>query len=305
VKWEKRGLIYGPDGSSSWARHSALQPTPLLRSDGVIRIFVGLRDDQGIARVGFVDVDADDPSRVIAVSRRPSLDVGSPGCFDDNGVVPCAVVERDGAVFLYYAGYQLTPKVKFLAFGGLAISEDGGSTFVRHSQVPVTDRSDEGIFFRVTHSILREGSRWRVWYGAGSEFQVEDGRQLPSYNIRYMESADGITFPPSGHVCLDTVGADEYRVGRPYVIVDADRYRMFYSACTRSSHFRLGYAESADGITWIRMDDAIGLDVSRSGWDSEMMAYPSVVRHGDKTHLFYNGNKYGRSGFGWASLTSW
>ena len=92
MKWIKKGLIYGPDGNSSWAQRWALQPTPFLRADGVIRVFVGLRTRKGVSRVGFVDVSADNPAEVIGCSREPALDIGVPGAFDENGVVPCAVV---------------------------------------------------------------------------------------------------------------------------------------------------------------------------------------------------------------------
>src|SRR5438270_337025 len=102
--WEKKGHIFSPNGSSKWARHTALQPTPWVRGSE-IRVFVGMRDEQGRSRVGYVDLDASDPSRVLRVSEKPALDLGAPGTFDENGVVPCAVVERDGALFLYYAGY--------------------------------------------------------------------------------------------------------------------------------------------------------------------------------------------------------
>ncbi|HEX8707876.1 MAG TPA: hypothetical protein VF723_06400 [Pyrinomonadaceae bacterium] len=305
MKWTKKGLIYGPPGDSSWARHSALQPTPLLKDDGRIRVFVGFRDDAGIGRVGFVDVSAENPAEVLRVSERPVLDVGTPGAFDENGVVPCAVVEREGKLYLYYAGYQLGRKVKFYVFSGLAVSEDGGESFQRQSRVPVCDRTDKELFFRVIHSIIREGGEWKVWYGGGSEYTMEGGKQLPNYNIRYTTSPDGLRLAEDFKVCVDMAGADEYRVGRPYVIKDGERYRMFYSAGTVSKGYRLAYAESADGINWSRQDREIGIDVSESGWDSRMQAYPSVVAYREKTYLFYNGNDYGRDGFGYAVLEHW
>src|SRR5215475_4169224 len=105
-RWTKRGLIWCPDGSLPWARHSFLQPTPMEYGDSTIRIYGGLRDDKGVSRVGYIDVAADDPSRVLKVCDCPVLDIGEPGMFDENGVVPCAVVRREEGLFLYYAGYQ-------------------------------------------------------------------------------------------------------------------------------------------------------------------------------------------------------
>ena len=301
MRWVKKGLIWGPDGSSRWAQRWALQPTPLLRADGTIRVFVGMRTREGVSRVGYVDVDAENPSRVLAVSAEPALDIGAPGAFDENGVVPCAVVEREGKLYLYYAGYQLGQKVRFYVFGGLALSEDGGASFRRYSKTPITDRTDKELLFRVVHTMMLDNGRWRAWYGAGSEFTLKDGRQLPNYNIRHAEAKDGVTLSSDFTVCLDTTG-EEYRVGRPYVIKRDGIYRMFYCAGTAAQGYRLAYAESEDGLTWIRKDDEIGIDVSPSGWDSEMQAYPSVVTYRDRTFLFYNGNNYGEGGFGYAEL---
>ena len=305
MKWEKMGLVYGPDGASEWAKHSALQPTPHLRNEErTIRVFAGFRDDEGVSRVGYVDLSADDPAKVLRVSRQPALDVGIPGSFDENGVVPCAIIEREGKLYLFYAGYQLGRRVKFFVFGGLAVSSDGGETFTRYSRVPVCDRNDRELFFRVIHTMMFDGGGWRAWYGGGSEFDLEEGRQYPRYNIRHAYSPDGIHLVDEFQVCVDMAGG-EYRVGRPYVIKDADFYRMFYGAGTKAEGYRLAYAESLDGINWTRKDSEIGIDVSGSGWDSRMQAYPAIVSYEDQTYMFYNGNDYGREGFGYAILDHW
>jgi len=304
MKWIKKGLIYGPDGRSLWAKHSALQPTPYLLSENIIRVFLDFRDENGISRVGFVDLNSNNPSQVVSVTNMPALDIGIPGTFDENGVVPCAIVKREGKLFLYYAGYQLGQKIRFCAYSGLAISEDNGSTFQRFSQVPIMDRSDNELYFRVVHSILFEDGVWKAWYGGGSEFRRGKNKSLPIYDIRYIESRDGINFGNDGKVVI-TRNEDEYRIGRPYVIKDMNIYRMFFGGGTESSIYRLAYAESFDGINWKRKDDALGIDVSEGGWDSQMMAYPSVIQCKEKRYMFYNGNEYGRAGFGYAELLEW
>jgi hypothetical protein len=302
VKWLKKGLIYGPPGHNAWARNSALQPTPyIIANANAIRIFVGFRDDQGVSRIGFVDVCADDPSRVLRVSEAPVLDVGVPGTFDENGVVPCAISERDRKLYLFYAGYQLGQRVKFFVFGGLAISEDGGESFTRYSQAPVCDRNDKELFFRVIHTMMFDAGKWRAWYGAGSRFDRDGHKQYPRYNIRYAASPDGIHLSSDFSVSIDLSGA-EHRVGRPFVIKEDATYKMFYGASTKDLRYRLTYAESTDGISWIPKPEDIGIDVSPTGWDSEMQAYPAVVNYKQQTYMFYNGNDYGRQGFGYAVL---
>jgi hypothetical protein len=48
------------------------------------------------------------------------------------------------------------------------------------------------------------------------------------------------------------------------------------------------------------MDEAIGIAPSPSGWDSESMCYAQVFDHAGQRYMVYNGNGYGRSGFGLA-----
>jgi len=305
MKWEKKGLVWGPDGSSSWARHSALQPTAISLNDDVIRVYAGFRDDQGIGRVGYVDVDAANPARVLNVSDAPVLDIGRPGTFDENGVVPTAVVRRDEGLYLYYAGYQLGHRVRFVAFGGLAVADANGTHFERMHEVPITDRTDKELYFRVIHCIWHDEGRWKAWYGGGSEYVPHNGKTLPVYDIRYMESNDGVTFPATGEIAIGLEDPDEHRVGRPCVIKTDGLYRMFYAAATKADSFSLGYAESHNGRNWTRKDDAVGITRSADGWDSQMMSYPNVIQHGERVYLFYNGNDYGRAGFGYAMLQEW
>ena len=112
MKWQKRGRIYAPDGTSSWAKHSALTPTPLLLDENTIRVYVGFRDERGVSRIGYVDVAASNPSKVIGVSPDPVLDVGIPGTFDDNGVILGDIVRFNNRLYMYYVGFQLVEKVK-------------------------------------------------------------------------------------------------------------------------------------------------------------------------------------------------
>ncbi|MBA3347675.1 MAG: hypothetical protein H0T13_03855 [Actinobacteria bacterium] len=280
--------------------NSALQPTPLVRGDA-IRVFVGFRDADGRSSVGFVDVDRTNPSRVVGTSTKAGLHRGPRGSFDEDGVVPTAIVEQGAGLRLYYAGYQRGLDVRFRAFGGLALSDDGGETFHRHGREPVMGPSAEGEFFRVPHTVMPGPDCWRVWYGAGSEWRKGRDKTLPVYNIRYLESPDGIEFSAAGEVAIP-LSEGEYRIGRPYVVRNSYGYAMYFAAATETRGFRLAFATSSDGRHWARRDAEIRLGPSPGSWDSEMVSYPAVVTTEGRTFLFYNGNDYGRAGFGYAEL---
>jgi hypothetical protein len=298
VKWEKLGRVYTADGSERWAMSHASLPTPMVLDERRIRVYAAFLDAERVGRVGYVDVDARDPRRVLAVSRRPVLDVGAPGTFDDNGVNPVCLVEHGGRRYLYYVGWQLGVRVRYYLFVGLAVSDDGGESFRRCSQVPVLDRSDGELFVRTAAHVRIEDGRWKMWYVGGSDWIEVRGKSLPSYTLRYLESPDGLRWGRAGRVCLDFASPDEHGFGRPYILRRGGGYAMWYSIRTISKGYRLGYAESADGLAWRRKDDEVGLGVSPEGWDSEMVCYSSLVSAGGATYLFYNGNNYGATGFG-------
>jgi hypothetical protein len=293
--WRKQGLVFGPDGTLPWARNSALTPTPVLLGDQ-IRVFAGFRDDAGVSRIGYVDVDAQEPTRVIAVGLDPALDIGAPGMFDDNGVILGDIVPDGTGWRMYYVGFQLVAKAKFLAFTGLATSDDC-THFRRVSQTPVLDRTDEGMFIRAIHTARQEAGEWRIWYAAGRGWTRIGETDYPSYEIRTARSLDGISFPDKGTLCLPAEG-NEYRIGRPRVMRTADGYEMLFTKGTVGGDYTPGWAGSADGIHWHRQDSRFDLPLSESGWDSKTLCYPAPLMVGDRQFLFYNGNEMGKAGFG-------
>ena len=139
---------------------------------------------------------------------------------------------------------------------------------------------------------------WRMWYASYRRWDMRKGEPWPHYELRYAESKDGIHWKRDGIVCI---GSDmEEAVARPYVIKERDLYCMWY--CYRVQHgaYRIGYAESSDGMKWVRMDDQAGIDLSQSGWDSEMVEYPCVFDHKGERYMLYNGNTFGLDGIGLA-----
>ena len=56
-------------------------------------------------------------------------------------------------------------------------------------------------------------------------------------------------------------------------------------------------------MDWERNDTAAGISVSGQGWDSEIITYPYVIRVGNQDLMFYNGNGFGATGFGYATAT--
>lgn len=305
MRWRKLGLVYAPAGDQWWAKSHAMCPTPLQISPEIIRVFITCLDQNGIGRPGYVDVDAENPSKVLAVGQNPIFDIGKPGTFDDNGALVTSVLRLpDGTLFFYYVGFELCVKVRYRLFTGVAISTDLGVTAARYSDTPILDRNSDELYFRGGPCALWQNDRVRLWYVAGSEWIDIGGKPMPVYDLRYVESKDGLCFPNKASVLMNVTDPDEHGFGRPWVVRRGpDDFQLFYSIRRRSlAAYRLGYAESTDGLNWKRRDHLLNLDVSSDGFDNQAIMYSVIFSVRDKTYCFYNGNNFGEQGFGLAQL---
>jgi hypothetical protein len=294
VGWLKQGLVLSAPPPVAWGvSHTAL---PVVRAvSGGAELYFSSRDSQGRSHIGRASLAADLSGRPL-VEAEPLLEPGPLGSFDDAGVTTACVVEHHEAVYLYYSGWTRGVTVPFYFYVGCARSTDGGRSFSRVSPAPVMERNEIDPYLTASPWILVEDGLWRMWYVSGTGWELNDGRPRHRYHVKYAESTDGMVWNRSGHVCIDYAGKEEY--ARPCVVRDADRYRMWY--CTRGDAYRLGYAESDDGLSWERRDSEAGLQPSAEGWDSEMIAYPAIYDRDGRRHLLYNGNGYGATGVGLA-----
>ncbi|WDM69714.1 hypothetical protein [Xanthomonas cucurbitae] len=299
--WTKRGLVFdvARDGVGGWMQHAALTPTPYRLSAEVLRIYAGFRDAQGVSRIGYVDVRADAPTQVIAVSRHPVLDIGRDGCFDDNGMILGDVLDGPDGLYMFYVGFQRVAKAKFLAFTGLAVSDDGGHTFQRRQETPLLDRAPGRSTIAAVHSARYEGGRWRLWYAIGDDWEQIGGVPYPRYHICYVETADLRDIPLEDTVCLRP-REGEYRIGRPRVYRFGDAYLMYFTRGDVRGGYFPGVAFSDDGVRWERDDRRLGLQLSDEGWDAQTLCYPALIQQGERVLMFYNGNAMGHAGFGLA-----
>jgi hypothetical protein len=176
------------------------------------------------------------------------------------------------------------------------VSNDNASSFEKLSLAPIVGRSAVDPYLAASPSVLVDNGSWRMWYVSGTGWESTKAGPNHRYHIKYAESLDGINWTPTGHTCIDYQDESETAIARPCVVKDGSLYRMWY--CSRGAAYRIGYAESSDGLDWQRKDDEIDIAPSADGWDREMQAYPFVFDHGADRHMLYNGNGFGATGIG-------
>ncbi|RDC64121.1 glycoside hydrolase family protein [Adhaeribacter pallidiroseus] len=306
MRWRKLGLVFEPNKALWWQQYYGILPTPIyIENLRVIRVFFSTACNDRFGRVTFIDVDAANPINVVYNHQDYILDIGKLGAFDDCGVNISAVINIDHNWYMYYAGYQRHYRTPFSILSGLAKSQDG-ITFSRYQDTPILERTNYELSLRSAPTIMVEDGIFKMWYVSDFGWKNIDsphfkGKLMPLYCLKYGTSLNGINWDVTEEPVFKPVN-DEFGFGRPYIYKDSKCYKLFYSIRRENVTYRLGYAESLDGIQWVRKDQEVGIDVSPEGWDSEMICYPAVISVKNKTYLFYNGNNNGETGFGVAEL---
>src|SRR6267378_1231744 len=309
--WDKKGLIFVPDGRYEWMQSYAQNPSVLILGDR-LRIYFTCRpnrDSTGnfASLTTFVDVDKRNPGDILRVHDRPVIPLGGLGAFDQFGVMPGSVLRVADEVWLYYVGWSRCLGVPYNHAIGLAISRDGGTVFQRLGEGPIIGQSLKEPFIQNSPFVTRYEDTYHMWYSTGTRWIENDGRKESIYVIVHATSADGIEWRREATPCIPFRVADECQTN-PSVIECEGRYHMWF--CYRwgvdfrnaERGYRIGYAWSSDLQTWHRDDEIGALGPSGEGWDAQMVCYPRVVRTDGTTYMFYSGNYFGRDGFGYAEL---
>ena len=299
MKWQKKGLIISPDKKSEWMLTHAQLPCVDIIDKQNYRIYFASRNSENMSQIGYADLNISKPEKILKISKKPILELGDLGTFDDSGVYPSCIVNHDDKKFLYYIGWMQGKRVPYYAAVGLAISEDKGKTFKKFSKGPLFERDNIDPFMTLSSHVIIDKKKWKMWYTSCTGWEIKNKIAWPKYYIKYAESKDGINWKRKDDVSIDFKSKDEWAIARPCVIKD-EIYKMWY--CYSGEKYRIGYAESKDGINWKRKDDDVGIDVSKSGWDSEMVAYPYVFTNKKQTYMLYNGNQFGKAGIGYAIM---
>ncbi|GHV57463.1 glycosylase [Deltaproteobacteria bacterium] len=307
MKWNKKGPIFKLRRGKDWMNSHAQCPLPLLLEDK-IRIYFSTRLENQQSLPVYIDVKRDAPDRILHFQTEPILERGRPGTFDENGLIPNSLLRVNNSIYLYYAGWSQAKTVPYKNFTGLAVSNDNGDTFTKISEAPVFTLNEFDPLSATGPLVVPiNGAYWAI-YSTGTKWHEIEGHLEHTYLFTCATSNDAIHWRPSGKIIV--APNDEYEaMCKPAIIKLGDIYHMWFSV--RGSHgfrkpgqtaYRLGYAWSKDLLNWNRDDVQAGIDISESGWDSEMICYPSIIEVEGKYLMFYNGNGFGKEGFGYAEL---
>ena len=306
--WKKEGHIFNVNSKYDWNKSHAQVPVCFKKSGDVWRIFYASRDEDNKSSTAYIDVEAGNPKNILNESSMPILTHGKLGAFDDCGVMPSTLIRVDDKIYMYYIGWSVRKTIPYHNSIGLAFSEDNGGSFKRYAEGPIVSQSMKEPYFTGTSWVTKNNDSWNMWYLSCTGWKRINNKSEPFYHIKRATSNDGIHWERRGEVAIDYKNSSEAAIANACVINIGNIYKMWY--CYRGSEnyrvksensYRIGLAESQDMKNWTRKDENVGINVSDDGWDSEMIAYPNVIKHENQLFMFYNGNGFGKTGFGYAT----
>jgi hypothetical protein len=315
VKWIKKGKIFDPTkhNLANGCTEFAQAPQVLVFND-FVRIYFStrkkdLKNGKYISHISFVDMDKAF-KKIINLSSHTVIELGKLGCFDEHGIFPMNVVRYKDKIYAYTCGWNRKVSVSVDTSIGFAVSEDDGFTFKKTGDGPILTSSLHEPFLVGDPFVCIFENTFHMWYIYGTQWKRFSNESAPDriYKIGHAVSQDGIEWQKDGIQLIEDKFSDESQA-LPPVIYFNQKYHMFF--CYRESFdfrknvarsYRIGYAYSKDLVNWTRDDHGAGIDVTEGSWDSDMICYPHIFQCDNNVYLLYNGNEFGKFGFGLAIL---
>ncbi len=224
---------------------------------------------------------------------EPVLEPGGPADWDAGNFYLRTVVKVDGIYHLFYGGHREGAAFLEELDVGHATSTDG-IVWQKDPANPVFTRGADGEWddLSILHSaIIHDGSGFRMWYEGLGQTSDES-------SVGYATSPDGSVWtkhPGNPIIEPGTPGSfDAAGVGPESVIMRDGLYQMWYVAspteATRVQDWTIGYAESADGLSWSRHSAPV-LEPA-SAWESSWLGDPSVRFDGARYEMWYTGSTH-------------
>jgi hypothetical protein len=307
--WNRKGILFDVNKYKNFGitSHASI-PFAFNMHDDKFRIFFSSRNEFGKSLPYYIDVNVSNGNiDIIGDISGPILQFGDIGTFDDSGIMPSSLLKVGDKIYMYYIGWNEQVSVSYRLSIGLAISEDNGNTFYKYSKGPILDRSLIEPYFNTAPYVIFDDNIFKMWYVSCTEWILHENKSEPIYCIKYCTSKNGIDWIKNDDICI---GYDDaiHSIGRPCVIKNNELYEIYFShrkstdyRFNKKNTYKIGSSESNDGINFFNKKMNI-LNPDEIEWDGIMNEYCHVFIHKDLKYMIYNGNGFGKDGFGYATF---
>jgi len=288
MNWKKLGQIYTVNNKNPLLITHASNPLAIHINDDVYRIYYTGRNNQNQSSVSYVDIDVV-LNKTIYDHKQTIVEYGDKNSFYSHGISVGNMWEQDGNKYIGFMGWQIPE-------GGHWRGDIGKFDLDTKQITMMLGISEEDKISLSYPFVLEEDGVYKMWYGSTINWSSSNGEMI--HIIKYATSNDGRNWNHKGLSIPYEIGKAQ-AFSRPCVVKLNNKYHMWFSYRSGDgTPYRIGYAYSIDGEKWEIQDSDI--TTSDIGWDSEMICYPYVFEHKQNLFMLYNGNSYGKCGFGLA-----
>ncbi len=220
-----------------------------------------------------------------AVINNAVIEPGPEGAWDSYGVHAGAIIKENGIFKMYYTGQSKAndPDNRKI---GLATSLDG----ISWTKFPESVTDQINIIGYSTH-IIKVMGVYYLYYGNHLQISVA-------------KSSDGLNWKKiKNSIITATYDWEGNRVLSCTVIYEHNKFKMLYSNSSLFNAF--GYAESNDGIYWIKKNSPVfDYNETSNQWPFDIR-YPYLVKANKTYFIFYSTvSQYHERKIGVATTTS-
>lgn len=289
MNWKKSGQIYFVDNLNPLLLTHASNPLAIFLKDDIYRVYYTGRNKNNQSSVSYVDIDIV-LNKVVYDHKETIVEFGDENSFYSHGISLGNMWQQDGNKYIGFMGWQVPDKQHWRGdIGKFNLDTKEITTLLSISE---EDKISLSYPF-----VIKEDNIYKMWYGSTISWTSENDEMI--HAIKYAISNDGIIWNHKGIAIPYEIGKAQ-AFSRPTVLKLNEKYHMWFSYRSGDgTPYRIGYAQSNNGENWNIQEDS-GITVSNTGWDSEMICYPYVFEHKQKIYMLYNGNSYGKYGFGLA-----
>jgi len=235
----------------------------------------------------------------VVFEDKQLLEFGEFGHFDEDGIMACQVYSEGDRHYMLYIGWNKALSVPFR--NAIGIAEWINGTWNKLYKGPILDRNWHDTCFVASPFLINlyeEG--YRLFYLSCRNWEQRNNKLVHFYDITFADSKTLTHFNASGKLIISFNNQFEYAFSRPFVLKTDNCIQMWYSfrASQNNPYYNIGYAESTDGINWIRKDGDVSIKRYGDKKDDQDICYGYICFENGFKYMLYNGNGYGLTGFG-------
>lgn len=301
MSWKDKGLIFNVNNRADWMFSHAYVPVALELTDR-IRLFVAFWDQFKCGRLGYIDVDLIDPTKIIAYSKDPILQDSQFPAFDSAGVTPLCIVPEIDHLKLYYAAWRIPKDTesRYLLQTGLLIGNKNGEDFSRYcSNTPVLGARTSSEYIRTGGQVIKTQEGYRCYLGVQKGTHNDCDKTLPTYDLECTFSDNGVDWAKDQYPIFQHEQGKILGFGRSAIWRNKDNfYEGLFSVRNWDGTYKgIFYSSSKNGLNWAKPSpDNKAFLPSMTCDNQKEVCFPSLIFKQDKIFMFYNGNYFGEEG---------